>query len=465
MAIAGHTSSSTRRAARNKDAPWGRNSPPPVERRGVPPGVDPRRRWRSPGDRRVLTSGILRDRQIRAPPDGRVDSLRTLIGSSRHPTPTRDRWPEVMRLQTVPAARRRGRKGPRTAAAALEGSAPRRPRLTSRDLDGRRQARMSLGDELATATPEAIQQIIACSWSASRRPTVRWSAGCRPDRLSRSSTPRCCHRGAPGRTRTADAGLRTASLYPLSYGGAADIVLRALGGNLRTTSRRQRSQAAAPPCGGLSSPAPQATPTYNPRTPWPTLPSPTSSCTAAPSAACATRHATSSARSSTSARARGLPTRPRRASTSTSTPTSSAAFFDTIPVVELGDRRLELVTSAAKLRRLLATSSTGARRRPGMTSGTDLTILVALAAGLISFLSPCVLPLVPAYLGQLTAIAVAGARRWRPTRSRWLAVRHAFAFVAGLRGGVHAPRRDRDVRWRRASSTTCRAPRRSAAWS
>ena len=43
-----------------------------------------------------------------------------------------------------------------------------------------------------------------------------------------------------------------------------------------------------------------------------------------------------------------------------------------------------------------------------MTSGTDLTILVALAAGLISFLSPCVLPLVPAYLGQLSAIAVAG---------------------------------------------------------
>src|SRR5437868_6774854 len=30
--------------------------------------------------------------------------------------------------------------------------------------------------------------------------------------------------GAPGRTRTADAGLRTASLCPLSYGGAASIV-------------------------------------------------------------------------------------------------------------------------------------------------------------------------------------------------------------------------------------------------
>ena len=29
------------------------------------------------------------------------------------------------------------------------------------------------------------------------------------------------------------------------------------------------------------------------------------------------------------------------------------AYFETIPVVELGDRRLELVTSVAKLRRLL----------------------------------------------------------------------------------------------------------------
>jgi cytochrome c-type biogenesis protein len=64
-------------------------------------------------------------------------------------------------------------------------------------------------------------------------------------------------------------------------------------------------------------------------------------------------------------------------------------------------------------------------------TGTDLTIAVALAAGVISFLSPCVLPLVPAYLGQLTAIAVAGsAAGARPTR--WLAMRHALAFVAGF---------------------------------
>ena len=59
-----------------------------------------------------------------------------------------------------------------------------------------------------------------------------------------------------------------------------------------------------------------------------------------------------------------------------------------------------------------------------------LTIALALGAGLLSFLSPCVLPLVPAYVGQLTAVAVAG--RTSGTPSRWLAVRHALAYVAGF---------------------------------
>jgi cytochrome c-type biogenesis protein len=69
-------------------------------------------------------------------------------------------------------------------------------------------------------------------------------------------------------------------------------------------------------------------------------------------------------------------------------------------------------------------------------SGDNLTILVAIAAGLISFLSPCVLPLVPAYLGQLTAVAVASSGL-TPTGevirpSRWTAFRHALAYVAGF---------------------------------
>ncbi len=62
---------------------------------------------------------------------------------------------------------------------------------------------------------------------------------------------------------------------------------------------------------------------------------------------------------------------------------------------------------------------------------TDYTLLVAIGAGVISFLSPCVLPLVPAYMGQLTAVAVA-AQGGTETPSRWAAVRHAIAFVLGF---------------------------------
>jgi cytochrome c-type biogenesis protein len=61
----------------------------------------------------------------------------------------------------------------------------------------------------------------------------------------------------------------------------------------------------------------------------------------------------------------------------------------------------------------------------------DPTILLAIAAGLLSFLSPCVLPLVPAYVGQLTAVAVAASADGAPP-SRWTAFRHAVAYVAGF---------------------------------
>ena len=60
----------------------------------------------------------------------------------------------------------------------------------------------------------------------------------------------------------------------------------------------------------------------------------------------------------------------------------------------------------------------------------DLTVAVAVGAGLLSFLSPCVLPLVPAYVGQLSAVAVVGRAEGRV--SRWLAVTHALAYVGGF---------------------------------
>jgi cytochrome c-type biogenesis protein len=66
-----------------------------------------------------------------------------------------------------------------------------------------------------------------------------------------------------------------------------------------------------------------------------------------------------------------------------------------------------------------------------VAGGTELSFAVALGAGLLSFASPCVLPLVPAYLGQLTAVAVAAsAVGARP--SRWTALQHATAYVLGF---------------------------------
>jgi len=62
----------------------------------------------------------------------------------------------------------------------------------------------------------------------------------------------------------------------------------------------------------------------------------------------------------------------------------------------------------------------------------DLTLALAIGAGLLSFLSPCVLPLVPAYVGQLTTVALAGRANPERTPSRWFAVRHALAYVAGF---------------------------------
>lgn len=70
----------------------------------------------------------------------------------------------------------------------------------------------------------------------------------------------------------------------------------------------------------------------------------------------------------------------------------------------------------------------------------ELTLAAAMFAGLISFFSPCCLPVVPAYLGQLGAVSVAsisvgglsGASVVAPPLSRWRVLPHAIAFVAGF---------------------------------
>src|ERR1700739_4120831 len=62
----------------------------------------------------------------------------------------------------------------------------------------------------------------------------------------------------------------------------------------------------------------------------------------------------------------------------------------------------------------------------------QVSILAAFVAGLISFLSPCVLPLVPGYVSMLSGIGVEQLRRGEKSRGSLLM--SSFAFVVGFSG-------------------------------
>jgi cytochrome c-type biogenesis protein len=59
----------------------------------------------------------------------------------------------------------------------------------------------------------------------------------------------------------------------------------------------------------------------------------------------------------------------------------------------------------------------------------QVTIGLAFLAGLVSFLSPCVLSLVPAYIGYLGGRAAGGENA---VESRWITFSHGLAFVLGF---------------------------------
>lgn len=65
-----------------------------------------------------------------------------------------------------------------------------------------------------------------------------------------------------------------------------------------------------------------------------------------------------------------------------------------------------------------------------MTELSLIGFVTAFAAGVVSFLSPCVLPLVPVYLVNLAGEAMAGAGESSAERRRVML--HAVAFVVGF---------------------------------
>src|SRR2546423_15320356 len=64
---------------------------------------------------------------------------------------------------------------------------------------------------------------------------------------------------------------------------------------------------------------------------------------------------------------------------------------------------------------------------------TDVNIFVAFAAGILSFLSPCVLPLIPSYLSFVSGVSLDEMRSEHGrARVRWRVVLNSLAFIVGF---------------------------------
>jgi cytochrome c-type biogenesis protein len=63
----------------------------------------------------------------------------------------------------------------------------------------------------------------------------------------------------------------------------------------------------------------------------------------------------------------------------------------------------------------------------------DVNVFVAFAAGIFSFLSPCVLPLIPSYLSFVSGVSLEEMRSDQAlSRGRWGMVLNALAFIVGF---------------------------------
>lgn len=68
-----------------------------------------------------------------------------------------------------------------------------------------------------------------------------------------------------------------------------------------------------------------------------------------------------------------------------------------------------------------------------MQSGADITIWIAFSAGILSFASPCVLPLIPSYVTYITGLSFQQLQEAHPgARVRLTILLHSLLFIAGF---------------------------------
>jgi cytochrome c-type biogenesis protein len=64
---------------------------------------------------------------------------------------------------------------------------------------------------------------------------------------------------------------------------------------------------------------------------------------------------------------------------------------------------------------------------------THLTLWIAFTAGILSFFSPCVLPLIPSYVTYITGLSFGQLKEAHPgLKVRWTVLLHSLVFIAGF---------------------------------
>jgi cytochrome c-type biogenesis protein len=68
-----------------------------------------------------------------------------------------------------------------------------------------------------------------------------------------------------------------------------------------------------------------------------------------------------------------------------------------------------------------------------MQQAQDVSVLIAFSAGLLSFVSPCVLPLVPSYITYITGVSFKDlSEGGSKGKMRWLTISHSLLFIMGF---------------------------------